>query len=196
MSILACGGRYNSSRMTVLSYESVGPRRARHALRWGILCCVLLVVGSMAIPSVVPARKSIVERLNSPVPVSGWTSAGVQLANGRTVQWRDVSAVDLNSSALAEVAQNGVEVAPDGRIFGLIRVHHWCGNDPIGQHIARVDIERLLFYRGEGKTTNRAWTRALGDSQWARSHSEWDPGDQIEFRAVEQLIDAELAGSQ
>ena len=33
---------------------------------------------------------------------------------------------------------SGVELAPDGRVYGLVRIHHWCGNDPVQTHIART----------------------------------------------------------
>jgi hypothetical protein len=32
---------------------------------------------------------------------------------------------------------------PDGRVSGVVRVHRCCGNDPVGEHIARSFMARL-----------------------------------------------------
>jgi hypothetical protein len=91
-----------------------------------------------------------VERLNSPVGVVGWSGSGLQLADGRTVQLPGLAALPVSSPALKEATKRGVEVGEDGRVYGLVRVHHWCGNDPVREHIARVDLALLLLYLGEG----------------------------------------------
>ena len=42
---------------------------------------------------------------------------------------------------LALGTKHGVEVGADGRVFGLVRVWHWCGNDPVGYHPGRFPCE-------------------------------------------------------
>lgn len=68
-----------------------------------------------------------------------------RLPDGRTVALPGVRNLPLTSRALTEVTLRGVEVATNGRIYGLVRVHHWCGNDPVREHIARVDISKMLL---------------------------------------------------
>jgi hypothetical protein len=71
--------------------------------------------------------------------------------------------------------KRGVEIAPDGRVYGLVRVHHWCGNDPVREHIARVDLADAMMFlhigqidapvpeadstarEGGGRFTERGW---------------------------------------
>jgi purine nucleoside permease len=76
-------------------------------------------------------------------------------------------------------------------------VHHWCGNDSIGLHWARVDVERLLCYRGEARTANAAWQRVLAaiETERPKAGHEWDPGDQGTFVQWCRLIDDELSST-
>lgn len=58
--------------------------------------------------------------------------------------------------ALAEATSRGVEIDEQGRVFGLVRVHHWCGNDPVGEHVARVELADLLAFLDEGVRDERS----------------------------------------
>lgn len=89
-----------------------------------------------------------IETLQSPVSVTGWSSDGLKLADGRTVQLSGLRALPGQSAALAEATKRGGEITSDGRVWGLVKVHHWCGNDPVREHIARVDLaDMMLFVR-------------------------------------------------
>jgi len=57
------------------------------------------------------------------------------------------------SIALREATKRGIEIDSNGRVFGLCRVHHWCGNDPVREHIARVDLAHMLIFLREGERT-------------------------------------------
>ncbi len=108
----------------------------------------------------------IIETLNSPVKVAGWTTDGLRLDDGRLVELPGVRGLPVVSPALAEVTKRGVEVGKDGTVYGLVRVHHWCGNDPVVEHIVRVDIaEMMKFLRvgeGEGEVPHLAdFTQSL-----------------------------------
>ena len=99
-----------------------------------------------------PIKK--IESLQSPVAVKGWTEAGLLLDGGRTIQLPGFRSLPAQSDALTEVVQRGVEIATNGRIFGLVKVHHWCGNDPVREHIAKVDISDMLLFLGVGEPLN------------------------------------------
>ena len=91
-----------------------------------------------------------VESLNSPVAVRGWDEAGLLLTDGRRIQLPEFSQLPVPSAGLLEATKRGVEVATNGRVYGLVRVDHWCGNDPVGEHIARVDLSHLLTFLRQG----------------------------------------------
>ncbi len=44
------------------------------------------------------------------------------------------------------MTKRGVEIGSNGEVYGLVRVHHWCGNDPVREHIARVDISDVMTF--------------------------------------------------
>jgi hypothetical protein len=91
-----------------------------------------------------PIRR--IDALDNAVAVTGWNSAGLQLADGRSISLPGVTSLPLTSLALAESTKRGVQIQSDGRVFGLVRVHHWCGNDPVREHLARVDLSQLLVF--------------------------------------------------
>ena len=93
----------------------------------------------------------IIEKLDDPVDVEGWSAEGLQLANGRTVQLPGFSALPEECEALKVATERGVEISDDGRLIGLVDLWHWCGNDPVRNHIVRVDLAYLLMYVQEGE---------------------------------------------
>ncbi|MBI5773620.1 MAG: hypothetical protein HZA89_07755 [Verrucomicrobia bacterium] len=119
----------------------------------GLLCVLLL---GFAIPQFTPGgaffkRTKVIEKLESPIAASSWSEEGLVLADGRQIQLPGFAKLPKTSTALAEATKRGIEISTDGRVVGLVKVHHWCGNDRVGEHIARVDIARMLTFLGEGE---------------------------------------------
>src|SRR2546430_9087425 len=79
----------------------------------------------------------IIEKLESPVPVRGWSEDRLLSADGQTILLPGFRKLPKTSKALFEATKRGVEITPDGLVVGLVRVHHWCGNDPVEEHITR-----------------------------------------------------------
>lgn len=97
----------------------------------------------------VPIKK--IETLHNAIAVTGWSSNGLNLAGGRIVQLPGIHSLPSESEALAEATKRGVEVGVDGRIWGLVRIHHWCGNDPAREHIARIDLSDMMIFLRVGE---------------------------------------------
>jgi len=55
-----------------------------------------------------------IEVLQNPVTVTRWSSDGLSLADGRTVQLPGLRSLSNDSAALGEATKRGVEVHPDG----------------------------------------------------------------------------------
>src|SRR5580765_8080734 len=87
-----------------------------------------------------------IDTLKSPIQVVGWSAQGLRLADSRLIQLPGFCELPVISDALTEATGRGVEVSPDGRVFGLVRIHHWCGNDPVRVHVVRVDLADLLTF--------------------------------------------------
>jgi hypothetical protein len=143
-----------------------------------------------AFVSLIHRSRSIIESLNSPMAVRGWSEAGLHLADGRTRQLPGFLKLPASSSALAEATKRGIEVAADGRIYGLVRVHHWCGNDPVREHIARVDLALCLEYLGEGQTSVPPVPGFNVASQPSGRFSPygWEYGEYLNFRSWCSLV--------
>jgi len=91
-----------------------------------------------------------IDELSHPVAVTHWVPEGLVSTGGDVIRLPGVRLIPSSSPALAELVKRGVEIDVEGRVFGLIHVWHWCGNDPVREHLARVDIARVLIYLGEG----------------------------------------------
>src|SRR5262245_13928214 len=106
-----------------------------------------------------PIRK--VEVLHSPTLVTGWSEDGLRLADGRILQLPGFRKLPRESAALTEATKRGVEIASDGRVYGLVRIWHWCGNDPVREHIARVDLADMLMFLRQGEWATAPSSEAL-----------------------------------
>jgi hypothetical protein len=129
------------------------------------------------------------ESLQHPVPVARWDSAGLHLADGRTVQLPGVTALPEDSPALREALQRGVELRQDGRVWALVRVHHWCGNDPVREHVAQVDLsDMMIFLRlGQPTTTVPEAEFLLAKPGGSFSESGWNISEFAQFRSWQSL---------
>jgi hypothetical protein len=163
--------------------------RLRHVIIL-LLACAVAVVWTIASQyhSYRPVR--IVDSLQSPTAVISWSSDGILLADGRKVQLRGFKSLPTSSQALAEITKRGIEVKGDGSVYGLVRVYHWCGNDPVDEHIARVEMSELLAFLEEGERAD-----PVGPASKFRIHREmgfsergWDVGEFIQFESVGSIL--------
>lgn len=148
---------------------------------------LMVAVAVVSLPLAVRACQSRrIEELRSPVAVTGWSRAGLLLADGRTVGLPGIRALPNASAGLSQAVRRGVELGPDGRVVALVRVHHWCGNDPVRVHVARVDLAYLLLFVGEAEAAGPLAPELRGRmaekpggrfSAWG-----WEVGEYLQFR--------------
>jgi hypothetical protein len=94
-----------------------------------------------------PPRHDVIESLRFPRRLSGWSRDGLHTLDGEVIALPGIETLPEQSRILNEIVHRCVEVDPDnGRVYGLLPIDHWCGNDPIRRHLARVDVESLLTY--------------------------------------------------
>jgi hypothetical protein len=129
----------------------------------------------------------IVETLDNPVTVTKWNATGLLLADGRTAQLPGVSALPDDSPALHEAIKRGVEVRKDGRIRALVQIHHWCGNDPVREHIAQVDLSEMMTFLRIGKSSAPDPETEILVKEPGGSFSEfgWNISEFMQFQAWE-----------
>jgi len=96
-----------------------------------------------------------VEHLRNPITINGWSSTGLRAGDGRTIPLPGFTRLPAQSEALRRATARGVEIMPDGRVIGLVEVHHWCGNDHLRYDRRRVDLGLLLEFFREGDCEKR-----------------------------------------
>jgi hypothetical protein len=133
-----------------------------------------------------------IESLHASVAIKGWTPDGLSLSDGRMVPLSAVHALPSISPALSEMTKRGVEIAQDGRVYGLVRVHHWCGNDPVREHIARVDISDAMIFLHVGQTVTPVpqsdqTVREAGGrfTEWG-----WNVSEYLQFQMWQSMKDS------
>lgn len=131
-----------------------------------------------------PPRDEI-EVLANPILVQSWNEQGILLQNGSRVQLTGFKSLPRESFALEAATERGVELNSDGRVVGLVKVWHWCGNDPVRKHVARVDLAKLLAFLGEGETfrpVKRAKETTTFDANSYDSEFGWNISDYLTFK--------------
>jgi hypothetical protein len=129
-----------------------------------------------------------IEVLNSPHQVVGWSPSGLILDDGRRILLPKIRQLPPVSEVLSAVIAQGVEVAPDGRVTGLLRCRHWCGNDPIRDDIRRVDVADLLIFL---KVVDHPIDPEIDQCDWQSRTiplERWDPGDFGNFRLFREWV--------
>lgn len=86
----------------------------------------------------------VVDKLNSPKAVASIENDLIKTINGEILPLPKAELLGEHFRLSEDVLKNGVELTPSGEVFGLIRVHHWCGNDPVRYHLARVSLMSLV----------------------------------------------------
>lgn len=96
-------------------------------------------------------RRDVIDRLVDPVAVTGFTTEGVMMASGDLLPWDLGEPLPLDESTrtlLRVLTARGVEIERGGSALVLVPVFHWCGNDPVRRHLARVDLRAALRFLG------------------------------------------------
>ena len=114
-----------------------------------------------------------IQTLHAPITVKGWGPDGLFLADGRTVRLPGLRALPNGSPALAEATKRGIEIGTDARLYGLVRIHHWCGNDPVREHIARVDISDMMIFLRVGEPVSTVPEAEFRGREAGGRFSEW-----------------------
>ncbi|HWD37969.1 MAG TPA: hypothetical protein VG944_03920 [Fimbriimonas sp.] len=162
---------------------------------WGLLCSLFgCAVGVLVIldagmnflltGSLWPL--SHVDRLTNPVQVSGWTEGGLRLADGRIVMPLGMIRLPETSAVLQTLTEHGVQVDSDGRTYGLVRIWHSCGNDPVRYDLSKIDLAQLLAFEREGKSTLKPdlHARASFEKMGGSSSHGWSISDFILMKLV------------
>lgn len=104
----------------------------------------LLLTGS-------PIPRWITESLASPRKISSIEENFLRTSEGTVIRLRGAGFIRECPPVSADIFKHGVEVNASGEMFGLVRVHHWCGNDPVRYHLARVSLISLVAFLEEGQ---------------------------------------------
>jgi hypothetical protein len=178
-----------------LGYEpraNLDRRRSRRRAVLATLIGVAVIVGGVLGPGVIARARlvTIRDRLNNPQPLWGWTGNSLDIG-GTLVALARVDNVRPSALVLQEVQRQGVELS-NGRVYGLVRVHHWCGHDRVQHHLARVDVEQLLIFAGEADATDPVIAELLRDAPGARftlGAAGWDVSEYSAFRSFSGCVD-------
>jgi hypothetical protein len=168
------------------------PKMKRRLLMLLVLFLLAAIISICIInPDGLPIRHmGEVESLQSPLSVTGWSDAGLQIADGRTIPIPGIAHLPATSPALIEATKRGIEIAPDGQITCLVRTYHWCGNDPVTADIRRVNLSEMLTFLQVGQPTVPVLAPDLLDRTPGGSvepEAGWNVSQYFDFRMWQEI---------
>jgi hypothetical protein len=84
-----------------------------------------------------------IERLNHPVAVRAIGEDALELRDGGQVRLPFIKKLPKADPCFVKALRHGVEVGPDGEVFGLIDPARMCGNDPVVFYRKRINLSDL-----------------------------------------------------
>ncbi len=93
-----------------------------------------------------PVSLWIKDNLNSPQGVTSIEDDAIRFASGNRIPLPGAKLLRDTPSFSHALSKHGVELTSSGELFGLIKVNHWCGNDPVRYHVSRVNLASLIAY--------------------------------------------------
>jgi hypothetical protein len=167
--------------------------RAR-ILKYFVVALFVLVAVSLITPALKSRSWStyeIVETLDQPIRVDSWDKDGLQLSDGRHVSLPGLLQLPNTSEAITQAIQRGVEIDGQSNIYGLVRIHHWCGNDSCRNHIARVNLAHMLMFLQQGVLARPLPQSLTADIPAAGSNSfsewGWNVSDYFSFQTWSRM---------
>jgi len=86
------------------------------------------------------------ERLEHPVVVKELTDHAIVLADRRSVSLPFIRRLPKNDPVFLKALKQGVELAGNGEVLGLIAVRRYCGNDPYVSRTYRINLSDLAGF--------------------------------------------------
>lgn len=114
----------------------------RH-LEAAIVIIMVGVVGSNLILTGSPIPCWQIEQLNHPVSVRSVTASKLILETGQEVTIPFIKGLPHDNPLFKTAISQGVEISPDGTLFGLMWVDRYCGNDLVVWRKWRIDLSVL-----------------------------------------------------
>jgi hypothetical protein len=122
----------------------------------------VVAVGIFAMPLIMPnwlyfgvkgafKPHKIVDQLESPIHIVAVKESGLVTSEGQILMLPGVRSIPKQPRIAKDILDYGVELNTNGSTYALIHVHHWCGNDPVRFHLARVDLSSLYLAVADGE---------------------------------------------
>lgn len=84
-----------------------------------------------------------IESLDSPIKVSKAKSDVLLLENGSSLKLPNINTIPHTNPLFQAAISEGIEVDPEGKVFGLLWMSQYCGNDPIKWRRLKVNLAEL-----------------------------------------------------
>ena len=113
------------------------------ALRWLVFwpAMILMLLHLLMTGSPIPLWSF--QSLRHPVPVETVTESHLVLAGGTRITLPYIRRIPASSLLLQAAIKDGVEIADDGEVVGLLWMKRICGNDPVAWCKVRINLTDL-----------------------------------------------------
>jgi len=111
--------------------------------KW-ILGVVLVFMGFHFLLTGCPIPLFRIDHLRNPQRVLSIENTALILEGQSRITIPHILQIPSSNAVFKAAISHGVEVSEAGQVYGLIKMHHWCGNDPMRYDRRRVNLTELI----------------------------------------------------
>jgi hypothetical protein len=107
------------------------------------LCAGVFIVGLN--PGPCSPRIQIVDSLKNPIMIQAIEPHYLVGEDGQKIALPYVLQLPVTNEVFSAALSRGVEIDTHGNVYGLLKIWHYCGTDPVRLHIARINLTALVI---------------------------------------------------
>jgi hypothetical protein len=109
-----------------------------------ILGVVLVFMGVHFLVTCCPIPLFRIDHLRNPQRVLSIENTALILEGQSRINIPHILQIPRSNAVFKAAISHGVEVCETGRVYGLIKMHHYCGNDPMRYDRRKVNLTELI----------------------------------------------------
>jgi hypothetical protein len=155
-----------------------------------VIRIIFIVIGIWLVLVSFLITRQHIDELDNPKTVSQIYPHGILLQDGTLVELPYITEMPVKSPVFQAALKHGIEINQDGNVYGILKLWHYCGNDPIRLDLRKVNLSDLAaFLHPKGATEKYSVELYIQDDNALKyfnhysSHG-WNYGTYLWFKRI------------
>jgi hypothetical protein len=155
-----------------------------------VIRIIFIVIGIGFVLSLLPITRQHIDELDNPKTVSQIYPHGILLQDRTFVELPNITEIPVKSSVFQAALKQGIEMNQDGNVYGILKLWHSCGNDPIRLDLRKVNLSDLAAFLHPNGATEKYYVEldtqddnVLEHFNYYSSHG-WHYGTYLLFKRI------------